>query len=184
MHVGKPDPETGPPAQLSLVQRLLTIARRAPDRGGFAPAQAGWPEGRVATVVALLIVAGPLLTIGGARILSERHRVATARIEGEVAPRIAATAAAAEARAQMDAVLKRRTLGATIETLARALPADATLARVERKAQGRLALEVATPDPDKLRAALRRVPALAQLRDSGQRQTDGAMIVLLEGTTE
>jgi hypothetical protein len=168
MHVDKPP-------QLSLVQRLLA---------GSASEPARWPEGRVAIAVALLIVAGPLLTIGGARILSERHRAATARIEAEVAPRIASTAAAAEARAQMGAVLKRRTLGATIETLARALPADATLARVERNAQGRLALEVATPDPDKLRAALRRVPALARLRDTGQRQADAAMIVLLEGTTE
>jgi Tfp pilus assembly protein PilX len=184
MHVGKPDPETAPPARLSLVQRLLTIARRVPGGTDSVPAHARWPEGRVAIAVALLIVAGPLLTIGGARVLADQQRAATVQIEGEVAPRIAAAAAAAEARAQMDAVLKRRTLGATIETLARALPADATLARVERNAQGRLALEVATPDPDKLRAALRRVPALSRLRDTGQRQADAAMIVLLEGTTE
>jgi hypothetical protein len=168
MHVDKPP-------QLSLVQRLLA---------GSASEHARWPEGRVAIAVALLIVAGPLLTIGGARILSERHRVATARIEAEVAPRIAANAAAAEARSQLSAILRRRTLGATVEALARALPADATLVHAERNAQGRLALEIATADPDRLRAALRRVPAFTRLRNTGQRQADAAMIVLLEGTTE
>ena len=50
--------------------------------------------------------------------------------------------------------------------------------------QGRLALEIATADPDRLRTALRRVPTLARLRNTGQRQADAAMIVLLEGTAE
>jgi len=180
MHVGKPDPEPRPPAQLSLVQRLLTAMRRGPV--GVGPA--AWSEGRVAMAVAALIVAGPLLTIGGARVLADRQRATAARIEAEVAPRIAAAAAAAEARTQMDAVLRRQTLGATIETLARALPTDATLVRAERNIQGRLALEISTADPDRLRAALRRAPALARLRDTGQRQADAAMIVLLEGTAE
>ena len=183
MHVGKPDPETAPPAQPSLAQRLLAMVRRVPATGS-ATGPDGWPEGRMAMAVALLIVAGPLLTVGGAHMLSERQRMAAARIEVEVAPRIAAAEAASQARSQMDAILRRRTLGATVDALARALPADATLARAERNAQGRLALEVATADPDRLRAALRRVPAFAQLRNTGERQADASMIVLLEGTTE
>lgn len=183
MHVGKPDPETAPQAQPSLAQRMLAMARRVPARGS-ATGRAGLPERRTAAVVALLIVAGPLLTIGGAQVLAERQRMAAAGMEGEAEPRIAAAKAAIEARSQMDAVLRRRTLGSTVEALARALPADATLARAERDAQGRVALEIATVDPDRLRAALRRVPALARLRNTGQRQTDAAMIVLLEGTAE
>lgn len=138
----------------------------------------------MAVVVALLIAAGPLLTIGGAQVLTERQRRAAVRIESEAAPRIAAAEVAIEARSQMDAVLRRRTLGSTVEALARALPADASLARAERNAQGRLALEITTADPDRLRAALRRAPALARLRNTGQHQADAAMIVLLEGTTE
>jgi len=168
----------------SLAQRLLAFARRAPAAIGSGAAYASWPEGRVATAVALLLLAGPLLTIGGARVLSERQRDAAARIEGEAEPRIAAAAADRDARTQMTAVLQRRTLGATVEMLARALPADATLIRAERTAQGRLALEIAAADPDRLRAALRRVPALARLRNTGQRQADAQMIVLLEGTAE
>lgn len=169
------DPKSTSP---SLAQRLLAF-RRAPAGGG-----AGWPEGKVAIMVALLLLAGPLLTIGGARLLAERQRAAATRIEAEAAPRIAAAEAAEAARAQLGAVLRRRPLGATIETLARALPADATLVRAERTAQDRLALEINTSDPDRLRAALRRIPALARLRDTGQRQADAAMIVLLEGTAE
>lgn len=163
----------------SLAQRLSAFARRAPA-GGVGK----WPEGRVAMVVALLLLAGPLLTIGGARLLAERQRTTATRIEAEAAPRIAAAEAAIEARSQLGAILGRRTLGATVEALARALPADATLVRAERNAQGRLALEIATADPDRLRAALRRAPAFTRLRNTGQRQADAAMIVLLEGTTE
>lgn len=170
------DPKSTSP---SLAQRLLASARRAPAGGG-----AGWSEGKVAIVVALLLLAGPLLTIGGARLLADRQRAAAARIEADAAPRIAAAEAAEAARAQLGTVLRRRPLGTTIETLARALPADATLVRAERTAQGRLALEIGTSDPDRLRAALRRIPALARLRNTGQRQADAAMIVLLEGIAE
>ena len=184
MHVGKPDPDTPAPVEPSLAQRLAAMARRPRIREDARPAAAGWPERRVAIAVALLIVAGPLLTIGGARLIAERQRAAADRIETEMAPRIAAAQAARAARAQMASVLPRPTLGATIETLARALPADATLVRAETSAQGRLAFEIAAADPDKLRSALRRTPALARLRDTGQRQADGRLIVLLEGAPE
>lgn len=184
MHVGRPDPDTPAPAEPSLAQRLAAMARRPRARGGAEPASTTWPQHRVAIAVALLIATGPLLTIGGARLIGERQRVTADRIETRMAPRIAAARAAREARAQMAAVLQRQTLGATIETLARALPADATLVRAERSAAGRLILEIAAADPDKLRSALRRTPALARLHDTGQRQGDGQLIVLLEGVPE
>ncbi|NIJ20772.1 hypothetical protein FHS95_002464 [Sphingomonas naasensis] len=181
MHVGKPDPELPADAEPSLVQRLVALGRRRRVASDVADAGAGWPRHRVATAVALLIAAGPLLTIGGARLIAGRERAAAERLETELAPRIAAAQAARDARAQMAGVLQRATLGATIEALAQALPADATLVRAERDAQGQLTLEIAAPDPDKLRAALRRIPAFARLRDTRQRQADGQMVVLLEG---
>ena len=183
MHVGKPDPEPVPPPP-SLAQRLAAIGRgRLADAKKQADG-AKWPEASLAALVAVLIAAGPLLTIGGATLLTERQRAASTRLEAEASPRIEAARAAAEARGQMDAVLRRRTLAATIEALARALPADATLVRAGRNAQGVLELEIATPDPDRLRSALRRAPAFARLRNTGQRQADTGMIVLFAGTAQ
>lgn len=177
MHVGKPDPEPAP-LPPSLAQRLAAIGR------GRLAGTAKWPDGRLAALVAVLMAAGPMLTIGGAALLTGQQRAASARLEAEAAPRIDAARAVAEARGQMDAVLRRRTLAATIEALARALPADAALVRAGRNAQGALELEIATPDPDKLRSALRRAPAFARLRNTGQRQADTKMIVLLVGTAQ
>lgn len=182
MHAGKPDPEPARPAP-SLAERLATVGRgRGPDA---APANrtTRWP-GSLAALVAMLIVTGPLLTIGGAKLLEGWQKAAHARLEAEAQPRIEAARAATAAREQMDAVLRRRTLAATIEALARALPADATLVRAERTAQGALELEIAAPDPDRLRAALRRVPALARLRNTGQRQADTRIIVVLSGNAQ
>lgn len=183
MHVGKPDSEPAPPAP-SLAQRLAAIGRGRRAGAGKQANAAKWPEASIAALVAALIAAGPLLTIGGATLLTGRQHDAIARLGAEAAPRIEAARAAAEARGQMDAVLRRRTLAATIETLARALPADATLVRAGRTAQGVLELEIATPDPDRLRSALRRVPAFARLRNTGQRQADTKMIVLFAGTAQ
>lgn len=183
MHVGKPDPETPAPAEPSLAQRLAAMARR-PRAARVESSGTRWPARRVAIAVALLLAAGPLLTIGGAGLIGERQRAAAERVETELAPRIAAAEAARAARAEMALVLRRPTLGATIETLARALPADATLIRAERTAQGQLALEIAAADPDALRSALRRTPALVRLRDTGQREADGRLIVSLEGAAE
>ncbi|MDP5281230.1 hypothetical protein Q9Q95_20055 [Sphingomonas sp. DG1-23] len=142
-----------------------------------------WSDGGVAALVAALIVAGPLLTIAGAKLLTVQQRVAAKRIERDAAPRIAAAKAATEARGQIDAVLRRPTLGSTIEALARALPADATLVRAGRTAQGAVEIDVAAADPDKLRGALRRAPAFMRLRNTGQRQADTKMIVTFAGTT-
>lgn len=182
MDPGSPDPETFAPAP-SLAHRLMVLARRRRSDAVSPPAAASWSQNSVAALVTLLIAAGPLLTIAGAKLLAAQQRAAAARIESEAAPRIGAAKAAGEARAQIDAVLRRPTLGATIEALARALPADAALVRAGRTAQGVLEIEVAVADPDRLRAALRRAPAFARLRNTGQRQADAKMIVTFAGTT-
>jgi hypothetical protein len=68
-------------------------------------------------------------------------------------------------------------VGATVEALARALPADAVLLRAERNRSGLLEVEISTPDPDKLRAALRAEPALAGLHNIGQQRGELTMTV-------
>jgi hypothetical protein len=181
MQLGTPDPEPAPPP--SLAQRLSAHAKRRPAAGAQSSGGA-WPEGSIAALVALLIILGALLTIGGARLLAAQQRAATARLDADAAPRIEAARAAAEARGQIDAVLRRMSLGATLEALARALPADATLIRAARTGEGVLEIDVAASDPDQLRAALRRTPALARLRNTGQRQAEGRMIVTFVGTTQ
>jgi hypothetical protein len=182
MHVGEPDPEAAAIASPSLAHRLLALAKRRPPGVAHPASAARWSDASVAALVAVLIAAGPLLTIGAARLLAGQQRAAAARLETEASPRIEAARAAAEAREQMDAVLRRRTLSATIEALARALPADATVVRAGRTAQGVLEIEIAAADPDQLRAALRRAPTFARLRNTGQRQADAKMIVAFVGT--
>jgi len=176
-----PDPAADP--HPSLAQRLAATAKRWPAGVVRGSGATRWSESSVAAIVALLIVAGPTLTIAGARLLATQQRAAAARLEAEAAPRIEAGRAASEARRQIDAILRRGTLGATIEGLARALPRDATLVRAARTAQGVLEIDVAAADPDQLRAALRRAPAFARLRNTGQRQADARMIVTFAGTT-
>jgi hypothetical protein len=180
MQSGEPDPAAAPAP--SLTQRLVAAARPRP-RVAAQPGNASeWSDGSVAALVAVLIAVGPLLTIAGAKLLTAQQRAAAAKLETEVAPRIAAARAAVEARQQIDALLRRRALGATIEGLARALPPEATLIHAGRTAQGLVEIEVEAPDPDQLRAALRRTPMFARLRNTGQRQGDAKMIVTFAGT--
>jgi hypothetical protein len=137
------------------------------------------PTWERAAAVAVLIALAPLFTIAGAKLLLQHERAATARLQEELGPRLAAEQAARNARASLDATVRRPAMSTTLEALARGLPADASLWRAERTAQGALELDVTTADPDKLRATIRRAPELAGLRDSGQRQGDGTMLVSL-----
>ncbi|WP_066800542.1 hypothetical protein [Sphingomonas soli] len=146
---------------------LVAALRRVP---------AAW---EAAAAVAVLIALGPLLTIAGAKLLLRPERAEIARLQADLAPRIAAEQAAQAAHVEMAAAVSRPPMGNTLEALARALPADATLLRAERTARGALDVEVTTIDPDRLRVAIRRAPELVGLRDNGQRQGDGAMIVSL-----
>jgi hypothetical protein len=170
MQAGPPDPDFAPPPP-SLVQRLAALRAGAP-RGGSG-------DRRVGIAVAALIAAGPLLTIAGAAALGARERVAAARLSAELAPRLEAEAAAGRVRARLGAVLAQPSISATIEAVARVLPAGAALVRAERTAQGALELEIAAPDPDALRAALRRAPELAGIRTVAQREGDGALVATM-----
>lgn len=133
----------------------------------------------IAGAVAALIAAGPLATIIGASLLANGTNAAVQKLREQTAPRTAATQSAARERAALVALLRSPGLGESVEALARALPADASLERVERNAAGLLEVDLTAPDPDRLRAALRREPALARLRDTGQQQGELAMTISL-----
>lgn len=177
---------TGEPPPQSLASRLADAgrarwramrARMAAPRAAVAsapPVKRGrWVAGGVAALIAL----GPVATIVGADLIASGARAEARKLEAKAAPRIAAAKAAASDRETLAGVLRRPTLGLVIEALARTLPPEAALVRAERGRDGLLEVEVNTPDPDKLRAALRREPALSALRDTGQRQGDVAMVV-------
>lgn len=170
MQAGQPDRDPSL-ERGSLAARLAAVLRKP-----AAPWEAG-------AAVAILILLAPLATIAGAKLLTHHERTEIARLQTDLAPRIAAEQAARTAHSQLAAAVNRPLMGATLEALARALPADATLSRAERTAQGALELDVTTTDPDKLRAAIRRAPELDGLRDSGQRQGDGNMLVSLRQDT-
>ena len=175
-----PTPEGG-----SLATRLLVETRarfgalRLPEWRALGPGD--W---RISAAIALLIAAGPIATIIGAGLLARGARAETARLHAQLDPRIAAAAAVARDRTQLSALLRRPTLSAMIEALARALPSDAALLRAERDRQRLLELDISTPDPDQLRAALRREPMLANLHDTGQRQEAATMVVSLKEAAE
>lgn len=136
-------------------------------------------EWRLAAALAALIAAGPVATIAGAHLLAHDVRADATQLERAAAPQMAERRATREDRAQLAGLAGRPTLGSTLEAFARVLPADAALVRLERGPGGLLEADVSTPDPDALRAALRRDPALAALRDLRQQQGDAVMIVSL-----
>lgn len=168
MKPGEPDREDVQDAGESLAVRFRMAMRAT-----------GKPDLERAAALAVLIALGPLLTIAGAKLITRHERSEIVRLQNDLAPRLAAEQAAQTARAELAAAVTRPAMGTTLETLARALPADATLSRAERTAQGALDIDVTAVDPDKLRAEIRRAPELAGLRDSGQRQGDGSMLVSL-----
>lgn len=157
---------------------ISQIGRAARTRASTiaTPAGIGW---RAEAGVAALLVSAPLLTIGGAWWIERQVRNDTAEIARSAAPRLAVARDRAAALATLTGLLARPSFGATIETLARTLPADVTLTKATW-VEGRLRIEVAAPDPDRLRIALRRDPVTAGLRDAGQSRGDGGMIVVLE----
>ncbi|MBB5710721.1 hypothetical protein [Sphingomonas xinjiangensis] len=134
--------------------------------------------------MAALIAAAPVLTITGAHVLAGRERAQADRLETALAPRVARQVASEQARDLLAPLVNSPTLAATLDTLARGLPKDASIVRAERGGDGALRLELRTPDPDALRGALRRVPTLAVLREIGQQRSDAAMIVSYRGQTE
>lgn len=143
------------------------------DRLGTRLRGGDWRVGAAAAVLLALV---PGAVIGAAtldRLATEDRIAARTRRESVALARVAE-------QERLAAVLNRATLGGTLEELARALPADAALRRVTREADGTLGIEVATLDPDRLRAALRRRPVTAGLRDVGQQGGPAGLIVTLE----
>jgi len=161
----------------SLAARLHEMVRGALARvPEIRPDKRDW---RIASAVAALIAAGPLATILGANLLAGSVSKQVQRLREQATPRAAAAQAAAKERAELVALLREPGVGASVEALARALPADASLVRVERNPAGLLEVDLTAPDPDRLRAALHREPALARLRDTGQQQGETAMTISL-----
>ncbi|WP_448661331.1 hypothetical protein ACG3SL_11815 [Sphingomonas sp. CJ20] len=165
-HSAETQGQTPPP---SLAQRLGSAGReglRAMPRG----------DARIGLAVAALIAVGPVLTLAGAHVLAGRVAREVQALSAAEAPREAKRAEARQARELLAPVLARPGLTAVMDAVARSLPEDARLARVERGADGALEIDATAPDPDAVRSALRREPLLARLRDSGQRRGDGAMV--------
>lgn len=139
----------------------------------ITPTWVGW-------AVAVLVTAAPLLTLAGAEWLAARARAETARLEAAHAPRQAAAAKAAEARAMLRGALAGPALGPTLEVLAEALPPEDRLAAAAADESGVVAIEIATVDPDRLRAAIRG-SRLGGLREAGQQRGDGVLLVRWAG---
>lgn len=168
MDAGKPDPQTAPPAADSLSHRL------AAGLGGLRLPEGGW---RIAAAFGALIAAGPLFTLLGANMLAEHEKRATLQLQNQLAPRLQAADMARTARTALANAAGRVSPGEVLEVLAGVLPPEASLARIERTADGGLELDVTGGDPDALRAAVRRAPEFAGMRNTSQRRTDTTMIV-------
>lgn len=134
---------------------------------------------RAAIVVAVLLTLAPLATLLGAKLMTAGIRNDMALLAQAQGARIAAAEAQQAQRRVLAKLLDRPTLGTTLEGLARALPRDTLLVRAGRDDDGRLRIEASAADPDRLRAALRRDPATARLRDAGQRRGDAALVVAM-----
>jgi len=185
MDDGIPQAPAPPTLAASLGGAARGVAGRARTWWADRPAvPANRRDWIVAGGVAGLIAAGPLLTIAGALLITGSLRGEVNRLQEAAAPRAAAARTAIEDRAALVAMVRRPGLGATAEALARALPVDAALLRMERGRDGLLEVEIGTPDPDKLRAALRAEPALARLRDAGQQRGDLMMTVSFKERAE
>ncbi|MGN5374887.1 hypothetical protein [Sphingomonas hankookensis] len=163
------------PIRPSLFDRAVDAARRerapAPE-----PAARGIPRApidRAAALLALSIVATPLVTLAGAALLTVRVRGEAAVLAERAAPIVADRNARQRARALLASAWHQPTLGTTIEAVARTLPPDAALLRAERGPAGAVSVELLAPDPDRVLAALRRDPVLAALRATAQARADG-----------
>lgn len=138
---------------------------------------------RLGIALAVLLPLGPVLTLGGAWWLTSREDAALAAIAAS--PRAAAGAASRHEAEILRGLARGGGMAATLERLARVLPTDDRIISASRTIgeadDDGLEIEVATVDPDRLRAAFRRDPALARLRGERERRGDGVLIVTLAG---
>jgi hypothetical protein len=171
----EPQPLPPPDPAPSLAERLgAAIVDRDPAR---APADAR----RLGLALALLLPLGPALTLAGAHgLIAWTKSASAASAAGNAALR---AVAAVEERREL-AALGAVSLSATLEAVARALPAEDHLVALDRvdaeEPGGRMTAAVATSDPDRLRSALSRQPLTARWRSTGERRGDGVLIVSLE----
>lgn len=154
-----------------MAQRLSAREPRAPRPEGV---RVDW---RLAASLAALIALGPLVTIVGAGLLERNARAETARLGAQAAPRLKAEAQARDARTALRGAVRDAGVAVWLDRLAAAIPADARVARMARAADGAIEIEITASDPDLLRTALRRDPALTGFRETGQRRA-GAMIAV------
>ena len=154
-----------------MAQRFAAWTPRAPRPAGD---RVNW---RLAVALAALIALGPLATIVGAGLIERAARAEAVRLSAQAAPRIKAETQAREARAALRSAVRDAGVAVWLDRLAAAIPADARLARMGKAADGAIEIEITAPDPDLLRTALRRDPALTGFRETGQRRA-GAMIAV------
>ncbi|WP_315764252.1 hypothetical protein [Sphingomonas sp. Y38-1Y] len=150
----------------SLADRLGTAARRGEDTGRQG-ARIGW-------LLAVLLPAGPVLTMLGADWLAVRERAAAAVQTGGEASR---------AERHSLARLGGSGFAPVLDGVVRVLAAEdrlASLAVVRDEEGERLGAEIATADPDRLRASLARAGA-GRFRVTGERRGEGVLIVSVEG---
>ncbi|GAA0735038.1 hypothetical protein [Sphingomonas japonica] len=171
----KPDPGLLPaPAPPSLFDRLGQLRRDRP-RVSAPAARGDWIK---AALLFAVLVAGPLASIAINRITIARAQDGAAEARARRTPAEIATARIRMGRAVLAAAFERPAPVVVLSRLAAVLPVDSRIARVGQR-QGALYAEIATSDPDRLRAALRRDVLLGVLRETGQRQGDGVIVVAL-----
>lgn len=159
----------------SLADRM---AQRFAARGARMPRPAFGPVNwRLAAALTAIIALGPLATIVGAGVLERSARVEAARLTAQAAPRSKAQARERAAREALRSAARDAGVAVWLDRVAAAIPADARVARMAKASDGAIELEITAPDPDLLRGALRRDPALAGFREAGQRRA-GAMIAV------
>lgn len=166
-----PDREIGDSLAERMARRLTAREPRMPRPEG---AKVDW---RRAGGLAALIALGPLLTIVGAAVIERGARTEAAHLTAQATPRLQAEARAQAARAALREAARYPGVAILLNQVAAAIPADARVARMGKAADGAMEIEITAPDPDLLRAALRRDPALAGFRETGQRRA-GAMIAV------
>lgn len=154
-----------------MAQRLAAGTPRAPRSPG------GPVDWRLASALAALIALGPLATITGAALIEGSARAEAERLTAQAAPRLKAEAGAQAARAALREAVRHPAAAVLLNHVAAAIPVDARVSRMSKAADGAMEIEITAPDPDLLRAAMRRDPALAAFRETGQRRA-GAMIAV------
>ncbi|WP_313537975.1 hypothetical protein [Sphingomonas sp.] len=177
LDAGNRDPSL-PPSLATRLAEWVQDRRRARPADQHDTTHVGGPRW-VTPALAILIAAGPLATLLGATLLARAAEHETQRIEVSLVPHRNTAQRHEAAHAILSAAILRPGPAALLDGVATGLPPDAALVRAERGADGTLMLEVSVSDPDALRSALRRVPALAALRDVRQQEGEGRTLVLL-----